>query len=239
MEEVLTDGIRVFNGDCRDFLEGVVSESVNPVIVSDPPFNVGKSYKSYNDRMKDDDYLDFMVWVFSMAPSVIIHYPESIYDIAMRMGRSPDRVCSWVYNSNTARQHRDVAFFGVTPDFRRVTQPYKNPNDRRIRALIASGRTGGRIYDWWEVNQVKNVSKKTSHPCQMPLKVMENVIGILPDGVTVIDPFMGTGTTGVACVSHPGERVPFVGIELDDGYYEFAKDRILGAMDGETSSEGQ
>ena len=71
---------------------------------------------------------------------------------------------------------------------------------------------------------VKNVSKKgNSHPCVMPLEVMKNIISILPDGVTVIDPFMGSGTTGIACAEL---GVDFVGIELDPVYFEIAKSRI-------------
>ena len=140
------------------------------------------------------------------------------------MQKVPEKVVSWVYNSQMARQHRSIAFFDVKPDFRKVTQPYKNPNDKRIKALIASGRTGGRLYDWWNVNQVKNVSKdKTIHPCQMPLKVMENIIGILPDDATIIDPFMGSGTTGVAA-KNLGRR--FIGIEIDPVYFEIAKERL-------------
>ena len=57
----------------------------------------------------------------------------------------------------------------------------------------------------------------------MPLEVMKNIIGILPDGITVIDPFMGSGTTGVACAEL---GVDFVGIELDKQYFEIAKSRI-------------
>ena len=57
----------------------------------------------------------------------------------------------------------------------------------------------------------------------MPLEVMKNIIGILPDGITVVDPFMGSGTTGVACAEL---GVDFVGIELDKQYFEIAKSRI-------------
>ena len=46
----------------------------------------------------------------------------------------------------------------------------ENPNDKRIQKRIAEGKTGAKLYDWWNVNQVKNNSKeKTAHPCQMPL----------------------------------------------------------------------
>lgn len=138
------------------------------------------------------------------------------------MGEFPSRVVSWVYNSNTARQHRDIAFFGITPDFTKMKQPYKNPNDKRIKKLIAEGK-GARLYDWWNINQVKNVSKKKlGHPCVMPLEVMKRIIGILPR-VTIVDPFMGSGTTGVACKELGRD---FVGIEKDDIYYKIAKERI-------------
>ena len=83
---------------------------------------------------------------------------------------------------------------------------------------------GTPIYDWWNVNIVKNVSKeKTAHPCQMPLQVMKNIIGILPDDYVIIDPFMGSGTTGVAC-RYLNRK--FIGIELDKEYYEIAYKRI-------------
>ena len=176
--------------------------------------------------MEDEKYFELLQTIFSYSNNrfVCIHYPETLYRLAVEIGIAPQKVVSWVYNSNTAKQHRDIAFWGVKPDFRKVTQPYKNPTDKRIKERIARGILGGRLYDWWNINQVKNVSKKdNSHPCVMPLEVMKNIIGILPDGVTVIDPFMGSGTTGVACAEL---GVDFVGIELDPTYFDIAKSRI-------------
>lgn len=217
----------LYCGDCRDVLFQVISECNNPIIVSDPSFNIGYKYDKYKDKMNDDDYYTFMGEVFGMCPSVIIHYPESLYKIAFQIGMFPERVVSWVYNSNTAKQHRDIAFFGVKPNFNKVRQPYKNPNDKRIQKRIAEGKTGAKLYDWWNINQVKNVSKvKTNHPCQMPLEVMTNIIGILPDDVTIIDPFMGSGTTGVACKKLGRD---FIGIEMSQDYFDIAKNRIMEA----------
>ena len=219
---------KLYNCDCRDVLSKVVNDCDNPIIVSDPPFNIGYKYDRYNDKMDDDDYYAFMGSVFSICPSVIIHYPEPLYRIAAEIGMCPERVVSWVYNSNTAKQHRDIAFFGVKPDFKKVRQPYKNLNDKRIKERIANGKTGAKLYDWWNVNQVKNVSReKTGHPCQMPIQVMMNVIGILPDDVTIIDPFMGSGTTGVACKKLDRD---FIGIEMSIDYYNISKNRIEEAI---------
>jgi len=159
---------------------------------------------------------------------VIIHYPEEIYKLAIRIGIAPIRVVSWVYNSNTGKQHRDIAFFNIKPDFNKVRQPYKNPTDKRIQKRIAEGKTGAKLYDWWNVNQIKNVSKeKTEHPCQMPLEVMKNIIGILPEDKTIIDPFMGSGTTGQACKDLGRD---FIGIELDIKYFRIADNRLNGEL---------
>lgn len=216
--------IELYNDDCNDILQTLNLN--NAIIVSDPPFNVGYHYNSYSDNMDEDSYYEWLGYIFTRYPSVVIHYPESLYKLAVQMNQYPERIVSWVYNSNTNRQHRDIAFFGVKPDFNKVKQPYKNPNDKRIKERMARGCVGSKLYDWWNINQVKNVSKEkngNSHPCVMPLEVMERIIGILPDNVTIIDPFMGSGTTGVACKNLNRN---FIGIELDKNYFDISKDRI-------------
>ena len=136
----------------------------------------------------------------------------------------PQRVVSWVYNSNTGKQHRDIAFFKIKPNFNQVKQPYKNLNDKRIKERMSRGIVGGRLYDWWEINQVKNVSKKElNHPCVMPLEVMKRIIGILPKDILVYDPFCGVATTGLACKEL---GIDFVGTEIEKEYCDIANRRL-------------
>ena len=61
------------------------------------------------------------------------------------------------------------------------------------------------------------------HPTQKPLPLMSWCLGFLPEARTILDPFMGSGTTGVACVQL-GRK--FIGIELDPGYFDIACRRI-------------
>ena len=62
------------------------------------------------------------------------------------------------------------------------------------------------------------------HPTQKPLRVMRWCLSLLPTGIeTILDPFMGSGTTGVACVK-TGRS--FIGIELDPDYFDIACRRI-------------
>ena len=209
-------------GDCLEVMKDIPDKSV---IVTDPPFNIGYKYSSYKDRMAENDYYDMLTKIVGFTnKAVIIHYPEQLHKLSIKLGYAPEKVVSWVYNSNTGKQHRDIAFYSVKPEFKNRGEEYKNPNDKRVMKLIASGKKP-RLYDWWNVNQVKNVSKdKTPHPCQMPIEVMENIIKTLPDDCTIIDPFMGSGSTGVAC-KNTGRN--FIGIELDETYFKIAKERIM------------
>lgn len=114
-------------------------------IITDPPFNIGYHYNKYKDNKKESEYYEFLKQVFTMynLPFVVVHYPESLHRLSLETGMVPDKVVSWVYNSNTAKQHRDIAFYGIKPDFRKVRQPYKNPNDKRIKERIKNGMGGG------------------------------------------------------------------------------------------------
>ena len=213
-------------GGCLEVIQQLKDEGIDMedvIFVSDPPFNIGYNYNEYNDKMKEDDYYQWLGDIFGNVPTVLVHYHEQLYKFAFQIGDFPEKIVSWVYNANTPKQHRGIAFFGVKPDFRKSGQDYKNPKDKRIAKRIANGERA-RLYDWWEIQQVKNVSKeKTEHTCQMPLAVMERIIEILPDDKIIIDPFMGSGTTGIAC-KKLGRN--FIGIELDEKYFKIAKNRI-------------
>lgn len=61
------------------------------------------------------------------------------------------------------------------------------------------------------------------HPTQKPIELMSWCLGFLPNAGTILDPFMGSGTTGIACVK-AGRR--FVGIEREESYFDIACERI-------------
>lgn len=65
-------------------------------------------------------------------------------------------------------------------------------------------------------------AQKSGHPYEKPLKLMEYLVERC-NGESFIDPFMGSGTTGVACVN---TKRNFIGIELDANYFTIAKKRI-------------
>jgi DNA modification methylase len=62
-----------------------------------------------------------------------------------------------------------------------------------------------------------------SHPTQKPLALMRWCLGFLPDAQTILDPFMGSGTTIVACAKMGRKGI---GIELDPDYFDIAVKRV-------------
>lgn len=74
------------------------------------------------------------------------------------------------------------------------------------------------------VHKYNNIIGKKTHPCEKPVELMEFYIKNSSNkGDIVLDPFMGTGSVGVACLN---SNRKFIGIELDDKYFDVAKDRI-------------
>jgi site-specific DNA-methyltransferase (adenine-specific)/modification methylase len=70
---------------------------------------------------------------------------------------------------------------------------------------------------------IRKGGEERFHPTQKPLEVMEWCLSFSPKFAVVLDPFMGSGTTGVACI-RTGRR--FIGIEIEPRYFEIAKERI-------------
>lgn len=212
-------GIQIFHADCREVLPSLPASGV---VITDPPYNIGYHYDGYKDNLSEDEYRDLISSTVRM-PSVVLHYPEDSVGISFALNELPEKCVAWTYNANTPRQWRMISWFGVAPDFKLVRQPYKNPTDKRILQLVANGSTGGRLYDWWHEQQVKNVSEeKTEHPCQIPISIMEKVVGITPCDL-VIDPFMGSGTT--LCAAMKANRKA-IGIETEEKYCEIAANRL-------------
>ena len=71
-----------------------------------------------------------------------------------------------------------------------------------------------------------NMDGGKEHPTQKPIKVMAWCLNFLPDAETILDPYMGSGSTGVAC-AQLGRK--FIGIEIEPRYFDIACKRIEAA----------
>jgi DNA modification methylase len=192
--------------------------------ITDPPYNQDYSYNEYNDKLTDEQYIELLSHI--PTPCVIIHYPEETINILPKAIKAKcEQVVCWVYNSNTGKQSRLISWWGCKPDFRKVRQPYKNLKDKRIQKRISEGKTGAKLYDWWEINQVKNVSKeKTEHPCQIPEELIKRIIlTTAKENQTIIDVFGGSGTTSKVANDLGYDTISY---EIDPLYCQIAENRI-------------
>ena len=81
---------------------------------------------------------------------------------------------------------------------------------------------------WMGAMKASENGDKRVHPTQKPVKLMEQIISHWTNpGDIILDPFMGSGTTGVACVNTGRD---FIGIELDEKYFQIAEGRIAEAQ---------
>ena len=202
----------------KDFRE-VYSELVFDYIIIDPPFNIGFKYDKHHDKMSEKDYIDMLSY-FKGKKVVVIQYPEETMRYVIPALGIPDKVVSWVYNSNTRRNHRLISFFNCSPDFNKIKQPAKNPNDKRTADMVRS-------YDWWYCDIVKNITKKKeglNHPCIMPENIIQKIVlSISNEGDTIFDAFMGSGTTAVVCEKNNRK---WIGCEISKDYCDIIYKRL-------------
>ena len=103
---------------------------------------------------------------------------------------------------------------------------------RQHEMILVAHRKGGRIRWNGDDRLVPNVlsqmpPRERDHPNEKPVELMQKLVATHSnERDTILDPFMGSGTTGVACV-RLGRR--FVGIEMDLGHFETACRRITEA----------
>ena len=208
----------IINDDFRNY------DYPNGLTITDPPYNQSYKYSSYKDNLKLDKYIELLKCI--KPPCVIIHYPEETINILSKCFNNCEQVVTWVYNSNTAKQSRTISWWGCKPDFSKVLQPHKNPNDKRVKSYIdRTGKNGAKIYDWWEINQIKNTSKeKTEHPCQIPEEIIKRIIlTTAKKDDLIIDPFAGRGTT-LKIAKELG--YDYLGYEIDENYIRIIQNRL-------------
>jgi site-specific DNA-methyltransferase (adenine-specific) len=227
-------------------------------VITDTPYNLGFHYSIYKDNLSPDAYFSWQKNILLLCANrmvnggsiLYLHYPEfasKIFHAVQNnlIALTPYEWITWIYHCHTSGSPLRKAtrawlwWIKNTPFATYFTEPlyigkkacegeYRNPNDKRIKKKIANGDKPV-DYDWWNYEQVKNVSKeKTEHPCQLPLEMVKRLVEMsCPPGGAVLDPFTGSGTTAVACIE-TGRK--FIGMEVDEKYYKIAKNRIIEAQ---------
>ena len=239
--------IQLYLGDCLEVMKSIPDKSVDAVI-TDPPYSSGGAFRSDRAGKTAAKYLG------SYGSTTAGNFPEVYGDNRDALGWA-FWATLWAMECN--RTVKDGGYFLMFSDWRQLPNASnvlqaagfvwrgiavwdKGGSVRPMSGRFAHqaeyvlwGTKGASPWDFtqpWHrgVFSSNSVSSKDrSHQTEKPTDVMKWLVEIVESGMTILDPFMGSGTTGVACVQ-TGRN--FIGIEIDPTYYAIAERRIAEAQ---------
>lgn len=213
--------IRLHRGDCLEFLKTMEDQSVD-LVVMDPPYlqtgqagsgAFGGANRKYYDTLSK----------FSNGFSE---------EILFELDRVMKRVNLYAFCNKKQLsfylQHYQNCNFDLICWHKTNPIPATNNIYLRDTEYILFFREKGvklfRTYESKHTYFLSGVQRNTVHPTQKPLELVTRFIqNSSLKGEVVLDPFMGSGTTGVACIKLNRH---FIGCELDRAYFNVAKERI-------------
>ena len=237
--------IDLYNGDCLELMKNISDKSVD-MILCDLPYGTTACkwdtvipfeplWEQYNRIIKDN--------------GAIVLFGSEPFSSALRMSNIKNYKYDWIWdkvkpNGHLVAKYRpmqrneNISVFGKEkinyyPIMVDRDKPKKSKEYSRTEII------GGNITDckWKTLNKkypqnilvYSNASQKNKlHPTQKPVALLEYLIKTYTnEGNIVLDNCMGSGSTGVACVNTNRD---FIGIELDKGYFNIAKQRITGSQ---------
>lgn len=235
----------ITTGDCIEHMAALPAGTVN-LVIADPPYNIGIDYGdgSRADRLPDAVYIEWTRrWIKAAARTLaddgamwVICGQEYAGDhqLAMRAaGLHWRSTVTWreTFGVNCTRKFNRTSrpMFYFTKHRTRFTFNVEALTTRSRRQELGDRRAnpaGKVLDDVWTISRVCGTfgERVAGVPTQLPLALVRRVVrGLSRPGDLVLDPFTGSGTTGVVCIEH-GRR--FHGIELREEYAAIARDRI-------------
>ena len=237
---------KIICGDCAEELKKIRDESVD-LIITDPPFNIGKDYGEYKDRKSREEYIEWCKkWLTELTRVLkdggalyLFNYPENNAYLMPFLDEKLTfkRWMTWHYPVNTGmsptnftRSQHSILFYIKGQRSRAfnkddIAEPYRNPTDKRILERIQNGSKGKTPYDVFHFNIVKNVSKdKTPHPCQIPKELIKIFIKASSNkGDLILDPFGGSFTTSASAKELDRNSIS---IEINQKFCKIGKERL-------------
>ena len=239
---------QIIEGDCLEILKSLPDECVN-VTFADPPFNLKKKYSRYHDSLELKDYLNWceqwireMVRITKPTGSIFLHnIPKWLTYYAAILNNIAD-FKHWIsWDAPTAPMGKTLqpAHYGILFYAKDVKQlkfyELRYPHKRERKSTYLLKDYGGKknmlhpfgplVSDvWTDIHRVKHNKYRDSHPCQLPIPLLERIVLMSSDeGDIILDPFSGTGTTAIAS-KRLGRQ--YVGLELDPNYVEINRSKL-------------
>lgn len=208
MNPYYSDGaVTIYHGDCREVLPWLTFDHM----VTDAPYGVGLEYDAYVDTIDELDEL-----IGAVAPYLVVGGGHGVFSGVGNLHRWPQPTWTLCWIEPAGNRSGRWGFSTWQPVLVYGPDPY-----------LATGR--GRMPDSLRTTATSATNLRSregnrGHPCPKPLSVMRWAIERITQlGSTVVDPFMGSGSTLVAAKSH-GRKA--IGIEISERYCEIAANRM-------------
>lgn len=233
----------LYNSDCLSILQTLDSKSVNLVVTS-PPYNMrtrvrngeyttrensehfSKKYNNFDDALPIDEFeslhSDIIGELLRVSNTIFYNIQivtgskEAFFNIIGRYSKNLKDILVWDKGHGQPAMHNGC--INRATELLLIFEGDANAG----RSLEYYNFDRGTLSDIWRIPRERSVMK--GHGAVFPQKLAELAIeSFSKDGDIILDPFMGSGTTGVVAKQLGRE---FIGIELDTEYFKFAKSRI-------------
>lgn len=230
-------------GDCLEKIKEIPDNSVS-MVLADPPYSSGGLFIGDRQKNTKSKYTDLGFNGCSKLPdftgdnmdqlSFIAFMREILFSVKSKVktGGIVGFFCDWrqIAASVVSLQMAGYLYKGIVVwnkgNSRNTPSRFRNDCE-----FFVWGTNGMRpvVYEknmkafpgCYNIPPVS--SKHRHHQTEKSVELLEKLIAIVPEGETVLDMFMGSGSTGLACVN---TNRSFIGIELDETYFEVARKRI-------------
>lgn len=222
-ERVQIGDCTLIHGDCLDVahLAGEIQ-----VVITDPPYGTGK--------YEFDDDSSVITKLDPWHRKAIFGYPETLVRWCLKLGVPDEWVTWWPtnkfggnYGKKMPRTSEAIAIWGELNErpTRERTADASCLKKHEQKYKYSLGRKAKESDVWRDAAPgIAFNSHQRLHPNEKPMSVMVKLVNLCSwPGETVLDPYMGSGTTAIACI-RTGRK--FIGIEKDAGYFKIACERI-------------
>ena len=241
--------VKIYNDDILK-INSIEDESIDLTITS-PPYNLDIKYGSYDDEMSHEDYLAFSEEWLAKCLKLTKNDGRLCLNVPLDKNKGGQQSISaditmvakkvgWKYHSTIIWNEQNISRRTAWGSWMKASAPYVIAPVEVILLMYKDSwkkTSGSQISDidreefmaW--TNGVWNFSgeskKKIGHPAPYPIELPRRCIKLFSFvGDTILDPFLGSGTTLVSCIQTDRKGI---GIEIDVKYCELAKKRILKA----------
>ena len=203
---------KIYCADCLDLMKEMEDNSVD-LVLTDPPYGIGMDGGSVGKGTYEQKTWD------ACKPS------KGYFNEIQRVSKN-----QIIFGGNYFTDYLPASACWLIWDKRCGIVPQRTYADCEL--CWSSYNVPARIYRYlWDGflhDKTEKHKEKREHPTQKPCKLIEKIIkDYSEEGQTIFDPFLGSGTTAVACIN-TGRN--FIGIEKDADYFEIAQKRIKEAQ---------